>query len=80
MKTIKVQGKFLRDEDYFLRSAIEVEEGLEVNTPSLLVNLISLKKKLRKSVSHGFEYVFPFALDPVPETNGFNITFPLIFE
>lgn len=80
MKTIKVQGKFLRSGNYFLRSVNEVEEGLEVNTPSLLVNLLALKKKLREPVRHGFEYVFPFAFDPVPETNGFKVTFPLIFE
>lgn len=79
MKTIKVQGKIIRSEDYVVRSAVEVESGLEVNTPSLLVNLLSLKKRLLPE-NHGFQYTFPLAFDRRLETNGFKITFPLIFE
>ena len=82
MKTIKVLGKILRNGDYSLKSAgEEVEErNLEVDTPNFLVNLLTLRKNLRESVTHGFEYVFPMAFDPILETNGFKATFPLIFE
>lgn len=82
MKTIKVQGKVLRSEDYFIESAIEVEEGIEVNTPSLLMNLVRLRRKIRESFlenNRGFEYSFPLAFDYRDDSNGFKASFPLIF-
>lgn len=79
MKTIKIQGKTLRSGDYNIRSVSEEGEGLEIDTPSFLANLLSLRKKLKEPI-HGFEYFFPMSFDSLPETNGFRITFPLIFE
>ena len=82
MKIIEVKGKILRTGNYHVNSVSESGEDLEINTPSLLVNLLSLKKKIRESLfkGHGFGYTFPITLDPIPETNGFKATFPLIFE
>lgn len=81
MKTIKVQGKILRNEEFLIRSAIDVNSDLEINTPSTLINLIRLRKKLREPlIDTGFEYTFPFAFAPRLNTNGFKADFPLIFE
>lgn len=80
MKTLKVYGKIIRSGDTFVRNVIDVEEGLEVNTPSLIMNLLTLRKKIRQSQRYGFEYVFPFSFDPILERNGFKNTFPIIFE
>lgn len=82
MKTIKVQGKILRNEEFLIRSATDVDSGLEINTPSTLINLIRLRKKLREPLldTYGFEYTFPFAFAPRLSTNGFKADFPLIFE
>lgn len=82
MKTLRVQGKILRNEDFLITSAREVETGLEINTPSTLVNLIRLRKKLREPLldKYGFEYTFPLPFAPRLRTNGFKADFPLIFE
>lgn len=82
MKTIKVQGKILKNEDFFIRSARDMETGIELNTPSTIVNLIRLRKKFREPLldKYGFEYTFPFAFAPRLSTNGFKADFPLIFE
>ena len=82
MKTLRVQGKILRNEDFLITSAREVETGLEINTPSTLVNLIRLRKKLREPLldKYGFEYIFPLPFAPRLRTNGFKADFPLIFE
>lgn len=82
MKIIKVQGKILRNGDFFIRSARDIENGVELNSPSTLVNLIRLRKKLREPLidKYGFEYTFPFAFAPRLSTNGFKAEFPLIFE
>ena len=82
MKTIRVQGKILRNEDFLITSAREVDTGLEINTPSTLLNLIRLRKKLREPLvkSYGFEYTFPVSFAPRLSTNGFKADFPLIFE
>ena len=79
MKTLKIRGKTLRTEDFGVSSVVEVESGLEVDTPSLLINLLRLRKKMKDPV-HGFEYEFPMTFDPTLETNGFKATFPIIFE
>lgn len=82
MKIIKVQGKILRNEDFLIRSARDIETGVELDSPSTIVNLIRLRKKLREPLldKYGFEYVFPFAFAPRLSTNGFKAEFPLIFE
>ena len=82
MKIIRVQGKILRNEDFLIRSAGDLETGIELNSPSTIVNLIRLRKKLRESLldKYGFEYTFPFEFAPRLITNGFKAEFPLIFE
>lgn len=82
MKTIEVQGKILRSGGYYIRSVKEIDTGVETNTPSLLVNLIRLREKLREPLidKYGFEYTFPMTFPKVLETNGFKVTFPIIFE
>ena len=82
MKIIKIQGKILRNEDFLIRSAEDLETGIELNSPSTIVNLIRLRKKLREPLldKYGFEYTFPFAFAPRLITNGFKAEFPLIFE
>lgn len=82
MKTIKVQGRILRNEDFFIQSARDLETGIELNSPSTIINLIRIRKKLREPLldKHGFEYTFPFAFAPRLSTNGFKAEFPLIFE
>lgn len=82
MKTIKVRGKILRDEEFLVTSARDVETGIELNSPSTLLNLIRLRKKLREPLlnKYGFEYTFPLVFAPSLRTNGFKADFPLIFD
>lgn len=82
MKTLKVQGKILRNEDFLITSARDIKSGIEINSPSTLLNLIRLRKKLREPLldKYGFEYTFPFAFAPRLRTNGFKADFPLIFD
>lgn len=82
MKTYKIQGKILRNEGFLITSARELESGVELNTPSTILNLIRLRKKLREPLldKYGFEYTFPFAFAPRLRTNGFKADFPLIFD
>lgn len=82
MKTLKVQGKILRNEEFLITSAKDVETGIELNSPSTLLNLIRLRKKLREPLleNYGFEYNFPIVFAPRLRTNGFKADFPLIFD
>lgn len=82
MKTIKVQGKVLRDENFLITSARDIDTGIELNSPSTLLNLIRLRKKLREPLlnKYGFEYKFPLVFSPKLRTNGFKADFPLIFD
>lgn len=63
MKTLKVQGKILRNGDFLITSARDLESGVEINSPSTILNLIRLRKKLREPYKYGFEYTFPLIFD-----------------
>lgn len=81
MKTIKVKGKILKNEDFFIQSTKESEEGIDLDTPSTLVNLIKLKKKIRESLldEYCFHYSLPISFMSKPITNAFKADFPIIF-
>lgn len=82
MKILKVQGKILRDEEFLITSVRDVEEGIELDSPSTILNLIRLRKKLREPLldKYGFQYDFPVTFAPRLRTNGFKADFPLIFD
>lgn len=80
---MKVKGRYLRSTKFFVRSTSEENSNdQEINSPSLLVNLLKVRGKLREEYIDecGFGYQFPLSLDFASETNGFRATFPIIFE
>lgn len=78
MKILKITGDNHKrgSEDYYIQSVKEIKgEGREINTPSLLFNLLRLRKITREI---GFDYTFPLSFDPLMDKNDLGTQFPVI--
>lgn len=66
MKQLQVSGEFLEDEEFKVVGAEDLNDDLEVDSPSTLLSLIRLKKKMREPLlnEYGFAYTFPFIFTP----------------
>ena len=66
MKQIEISGEFLENEEFRVIEARDLESGVTINTPSTMLGLIRIKKKLREPLVHGygFAYSFPLVFSP----------------